>query len=91
MYTIVRVYDTRVSTARNIVHARLDPQTRQALDRLRRKTGLTESEIIRRSLLVLDRIESAPRGRRIVGVGEFESGKDDLGSDERHLAGFGRS
>ena len=73
-----------------IVHARLDAETQRLLARLRRQLGWTDSDIVRRALRVLADTELPRRTRKIVGVGEFESGTPDLGSNEDHLDGFGR-
>jgi Ribbon-helix-helix protein, copG family len=74
-----------------IVQSRLDPETLDLLTRLRRRTGLSDSELLRRGLHRL--AENGPRARRhrIVGVGKFASKVTDLGSSKRHLRGFGRS
>jgi len=74
-----------------IVQSRLDPETLDLLTRLRRRTGLSDSELLRRGLHRL--AENGPRARRhrIVGVGKFASKVTDLGSNKRHLRGFGRS
>jgi hypothetical protein len=77
--------------ARDIVHARLDEETRLILARLRRRTGLRDSELIRRALRALDAGPKARPRPRIVGLGEFDSGLGDLASNKRHLHGFGRS
>jgi hypothetical protein len=31
-----------------------------------------------------------PKSRKIAGLGKFSSGATDLGSNEKHLLGFGR-
>lgn len=74
-----------------IVQSRLDPETLDLLTRLRRRTGLSDSELLRRGLRRL--AEDRPRARRhrIAGVGKFASRATDLGSNKRHLQGFGRS
>jgi hypothetical protein len=78
--------------AERIVHARLDPESRRILDRLRRRTGLNDSEIVRRALRALAGMELAPKRRpRAIGLGKFESGVPDLGSNAAHFEGFGRS
>lgn len=76
--------------AKDIVHARLDPETQAILERLRRRTGLRDSELIRRALRAFDAAPDSGASR-IVGVGKFSSGVPDLGSDKRHLRGFGES
>jgi hypothetical protein len=77
--------------ANKIVHARLDPETQRLLARLRRSSGLTDSALVRRALRTLAATELRKGSVRVVGQGEFDSGVDDLGSNERHLEGFGRS
>lgn len=72
-----------------LVHARLDAATQRQLARLRKATGLTDSELVRRGLQAL--VALPIRGSRtIVGLGAFESGTPDLGSNRAHLHGFGR-
>ncbi len=77
-------------SAADIVHARLDPETRRVLERLRRTTGLRDSALIRRALRALDAGVAVPSPPRIVGLGKFRSGVTDLGSNPEHLRGFGR-
>jgi hypothetical protein len=77
--------------ADKIVHARLDPETQHILARLRRSSGLTDSALVRRALRILAVTELRTGSVRVIGQGEFESGVDDLGSNARHLDGFGRS
>ena len=72
-----------------LIHARLDENTERQLARLRKATGLTDSALVRRGLQALATMPV--RGSRtIVGLGAFESGKRDLGSNRAHLRGFGR-
>jgi hypothetical protein len=72
-----------------LIHARLDDAAERQLARLREATGLTDSELVRQGLQAL--VALPLRGRRaIVGLGAFESGKPDLGSNGAHLRGFGR-
>jgi len=73
-----------------LIHARLDPETERQLARLRKTTGLTDSELVRRGLRALAAlpVDGKPT---IVGLGAFASGKPDLGSNRAHLRGFGRT
>ncbi|MFC1641068.1 hypothetical protein ACFL5O_00040 [Myxococcota bacterium] len=73
-----------------IVHARLDPETERLLKRLERQFGWNASEVVRRAIRVLADAELPRRRRQIVGLGEFESGIEDLGSNKAHLSGFGK-
>ena len=72
-----------------LIHARLDPETQRHLARLRKTTGCSDSELVRRGLRALAALPG-PEGPRIVGLGAFASGKTDLGSNRRHLRGFGK-
>jgi ribbon-helix-helix CopG family protein len=74
-----------------VVQARLDDETQELLQRLRRRTGLTESELLRRGIRALASLPPSGRGPRVIGVGRFQSGIRDLGSNKAHLEGFGRS
>lgn len=73
-----------------MVHARFDDDGHELLRRLRRRTGLSESELLRRGIEALAKGTPAGRGPEIVGIGAFASRKRDLGSSKKHLAGFGR-
>ncbi len=73
-----------------IIHARLDAQTEKILVELERRLGWNDSQIVREGIKALNSL-LPPRGRRkIVGLGRFRSGKPDLGSNDKHLEGFGR-
>jgi len=79
------------NSMRRIVQARLDPATLELLTKLRRRTGLSDSELLRRGLSRLADEQLQSRRHRIVGLGQFASRTRDLGSKKRHLRGFGRS
>jgi hypothetical protein len=82
------LYDSGMS---RVVQARLDPETLDLLTRLRRRTGLSDSELLRRGLRRLAE-QGARAGRhRIVGVGKFASTATDLASNKRRLQGFGQA
>ena len=76
----------------DIVHARLDETTRKILQRLKRRYGWSDSEAVRQGIRALNKPESTPRDRskQIVGLGKFESGVPDLGSNKNYLRDFGR-
>jgi hypothetical protein len=73
------------------VHARLDSASEDILDRLHRQTGRSESELVREGLRLLAQSRRPPRAPKVIGLGRFASGKSDLGSNKRHLRGFGKS
>ena len=84
---VVQSYDVAMG---RIVQSRLDLETIELLARVRRRTGLSDSEILRRGVRRLAEDVLPTRRRRIVGLGRFASGSDDLGSNKKHLKGFGR-
>jgi len=75
-----------------IVHARLDDDTRKIMRRLQRRYGWSDSDIVRNGIRALGDAELPPaqRSKRIVGLGKFASGIHDLGSNDEHLRDFGR-
>jgi hypothetical protein len=74
-----------------IVHARLDDESHRLLKRLRRSTGLTDSDLLRQGLRTLATNRRAHGRPAILGLGKFTSGHRDLASNKAHLRGFGRS
>jgi len=76
---------------RRLVQARLDRRTEQMLLKLRRVTGANDSEIVRRGIAALSATIPQTPVQRIRGLGRFASGQPDLGSNKKHLEGFGRS
>jgi hypothetical protein len=75
------------------LHARLGKADYEALEELKRTTGHTESEIVRRGLQLLVREERQRRSALdLVGssVGRFDGGPRDLSSNRAHLEGFGK-
>ncbi|HEX2687597.1 MAG TPA: hypothetical protein VHN14_13310 [Kofleriaceae bacterium] len=73
-----------------IIQARIDAATETALARLRRQTGLTDSQLVRKGLELVSQSARPVIMRRIRGIGRFASGQSDLGSNKAHLSGFGR-
>jgi len=71
------------------VQARLDEETQSALDRLAKANGWTVSRVIRESILFLDENRSAKPRRKMIGVGEFDSGIPDLATNKKHMENFG--
>lgn len=72
------------------VQARLDRQSRIALERLVRHPGWSPSHVVREGVNLLAACYAGPSVQRIIGVGRFASGLSDLGSNEKHRRGFGR-
>jgi hypothetical protein len=69
------------------VQARLDANTEKTLARLVDQMGLSPSMVVREGIRLL--AASQPKSRKIVGLGKFSSGVPDLGSNKKHLKGFG--
>ena len=72
------------------IQARLDPDSQKALERLASRLGWSPSKIVREGIRLLESCYGQGTGQRIVGLGKFSSGVRDLGSNKRHLKGFGR-
>jgi hypothetical protein len=72
------------------IQARLDEQSEKALKSLVGKLGWSPSKVVREGLRLLAACHLGNRQRRVIGLGEFSSGKSDLGSNKAHLKGFGR-
>jgi hypothetical protein len=73
-----------------IVQARLDPATKKDLDRLTKTLGCSPSEVVREALRRLAAAHPPPKRPKIFGLGKFSSGIPDLGSNKKHLEGFGK-
>ncbi len=77
---------------KSYIHARIGAEDRAALEELKRLTGLSESEIVRRGLQLVARDEKArPNALELAGqsVGRFR-GPHDLSQNREHLEGFGQ-
>ena len=55
-----------------------------------RETGWSPSRIVREGLRVLEASYLRRKKRGIIGLGKFDSGISDLGSNKKHLKDFGR-
>jgi hypothetical protein len=74
------------------IHARLGEADRTTLEELRKTTGQTESELVRRGLQLVAREERRrPSALELAGhsVGRFKKGPRDLSTNRKHLEGFG--
>jgi len=74
---------------RPTVQARLDAAGRRDLARLAQSLGWSPSKVVREALRRLAASHPASGRPRIAGLGKFSSGIPDLGSDKKHLKGFG--
>ncbi len=72
------------------IQARLDDRSRKRLAVLVRELGWSPSQIVREGLRVLEASYLRRKKRGVIGLGRFCSGVSDLGSNKKHLRGFGR-
>jgi hypothetical protein len=73
-----------------VVQARLNPEAQRTLDVLVRRLGWSPSCVVRESLLLMGRYHSSAPLERVIGVGKFDSGLPELGSNSRRVQGFGQ-
>ena len=74
------------------IHARLSKEDRAVLEDLKKSTGYSESELVRRGLqLVSDQLGRKRSALELAGrsVGKFKKGPRDLAANKKHLEGFG--
>ena len=75
------------------IHARLSKEDRAVLEELKKATGCSESELIRRGLrLVFQELKQKPSALALAGTstGKFTGGAKDLSRNAKHLQEFGR-
>lgn len=72
------------------IQARLDEKSRTRLNQLVRELGWTPSQVVREGLRVLEASYLRRKKQGVIGLGKFRSGVSDLGSNRKHLEGFGR-
>ncbi len=72
------------------IQARLDRESQRALLQVARRLGWSPSKAVREGLRLLAACHSGAVSGKILGTGKFASGIPDLGSNKKHLRGFGR-
>lgn len=72
------------------VQARLSAEEQRTLAHLVETLGWSPSRIVRESLRLMAAAHPTARRPRIIGLGQFSSGRTDLSSNKKHLEGFGR-
>jgi hypothetical protein len=75
---------------RSAIQARLDDHSRKRLAVLIRELGWTPSQVVREGLRILEASHLRRKKRGVIGLGKFRSGVPDLGSNKKHLRGFGK-
>jgi hypothetical protein len=81
-----------VASVKDYIHARLGPTDRALLDELRRTTGLSESELVRRGLQLIATTERRRQSALALAgpsAGRFANGPRDLSVNRKHLDDFG--
>jgi hypothetical protein len=73
-----------------IVQARLDDDAQKALENLVRRLRWSPSKVVREGIRLLAASHPGSGHPKIVGLGKFSSGRADLGSNKKHLQGFGQ-
>ncbi len=75
------------------IHARLTEADRRVLDDLKKSTGQSGSELVRRGLrLVVEKVRPKASALELAGrsTGKFRKGPRDLSTNAEHLGGFGK-
>ncbi len=72
--------------------ARLDENSQRELTKLSKSLSKTESEIVRESihLMAITHLATLKHKSRWIGLGQFSSDCNDLGSNKTHLEDFGK-
>ena len=73
------------------VQARLDEETAATLEILERSLGMSSSEIVREGIRLVHKRHSVAPRRKLIGVGQYDSGIPDLATNPKHLEGLGAS
>ena len=55
-----------------------------------RELGWSPSQVVREGLRALEASHLRRKKRGVIGLGKFSSGAPGLGSNKKHLRGFGR-
>jgi hypothetical protein len=74
----------------SVIHARLDADSDSLRAELQKQLGWTDSQIVREGIKSLSALVRTGGKRKIIGLGKFASGIRDLGSNKKHLKGFGQ-
>jgi hypothetical protein len=71
------------------VQARLDVETQAALDRLVRRHGWSTSKVVREGIRLAEKHHAPPPRRKLIGIGEYDSGVSDLATNKKYMENFG--
>ena len=89
-HVIQHLVCSTIASMRFSIQARLDARSRKRLAVLVRELGWTPSRVVREGLRVLEASYLRRKKGGIIGLGKFESGVADLGSNKKHMRNFGR-
>ena len=71
------------------MQTRLDPETEATLKALVRHLNWSPSRVVREGVRILAACYGTGSSPKVIGLGRFQSGVADLGSNKKHLKGFG--
>ena len=71
------------------VQARLDEETGAALKRLVRRLGWSTSKVVREGIRLVEKQHGKQRRPKIIGLGMFDSGISDRGTNRKYMEDFG--
>jgi hypothetical protein len=78
---------------KSYIHARITIEDRAILEDLRKSTGCSDSELVRRGLRLAHKELCRKRSALDLAegsVGKFKNGPRDLSTGKKHLKGFGK-
>ncbi len=79
---------------KNYIHARLGPEERVLLKKLKKATGESESALVKKGLRLVykEEVQGIKNALEVAGdlVGCVSSGIGDLSTNKKHLEGFGK-
>jgi hypothetical protein len=84
--TLANIDSTKM---RRHVHVQLDRRSHLELEELVRRLGWSPSRVVCEGIHLLAARVETPSTTKVIGTGRFASGLPDLGSNKKHLKGFG--
>ena len=72
------------------VQARLDDKTQAALESLATRLGVSQSEVVREGIRLLNEKHKPRPRKKLIGAGMFSSGLPDLATNKNYMKDFGR-
>lgn len=72
------------------VQARLDEETQAALENVMRRLGLSASEVVREGIRLVEKRHAPLPRRKLIGVGNYDSGVSGLATNKKYMEDFGK-